>query len=226
MKKLAFLFFALIALVACEEDNDVTVTINESGDLKVNVFDLSEEGFAGATIQVNRYNGDNYYTVFTDSTKSNGECVFNDVLQDEYRVYVLATDEQDRVYGESQLIQVIAGKEKTLEMNPFMLSGEVSLQFMDNEENPYINLNVALLPYNYYQGEDNTHEEFLEDAYYTGSTNTQGEVTFNNVPYRGLNYAYQYTVYVYTDESQARYFSNDFYVNPRGTYSKTYQFNF
>lgn len=225
MKKLAFLFLVLIALVSCEEDNDLTVTINESGSLKVQVFDFSEGAYGGAYVNLVSFNGNNSYVIHTDSTNNNGVCTIKDVLQADYRLDVETKDSENRLYAETKLIQVVAGKEKTVEMNPFKISGEVILEFKDSNDEPYAGLNVALIPTRYYDPGNMTHEEFLEGAYYTGVTNGGGQLSFENVPYKKLNSVHYYTVYVYLDEDEASYYSNHFSVNTQGSVTRTYTVN-
>lgn len=209
MRKLILILSLATGLfVSCGKDNDnITVVLNGSGDLKVKVVD--EENNAVNSAKVSVYSSiPEGERIFFDSTNASGICDLGKVIQGQYMYYVYAKKGK-MTYSTAEYFQVITGETKTLEVNPFLNVGNLSIRIIDNQMNPVGFVNVALVPHARYSNVTYFFEDLKEEAYFDAMTNSDGWVTFDKVP-TGAMYGLEYSVLVYFDSSEYDYpYSNN-----------------
>ena len=113
MKKMFFALLALsLTLVSCKDE---TIILNQSGTLTIKVVD--EEGKPVADASVKLYFEDYYSNsaVFDKKTDASGTCKTDKLLQGNYDVYAEIKIE-DQEYYTYKLVQVLADKNKTVEL--------------------------------------------------------------------------------------------------------------
>jgi len=192
---LPFLFFS------CEKD-DINVTLNQSGTINVKVIDNDNKGIDGAMVTIS-------YSSYSDAayegkTNSSGICKTDKLLQGIYDCYAQVTY-NNVPYYDSKSVQVIAGENKTVEINPISNAGTAIINVR-----PYygsINvagLNVALIPY--YQNIESI-EKIKGMAHFIGKTNSNGTVQITDIPA-----SVEYRVYVYDDNTVYRNYNGYFYI--------------
>ena len=162
MQKLTLILFLAVALLSCEENKDLNVTVNESGNVQVKSENagnaIEEAGFTISTAfeEQNR-------VIFEDSTNASGLCEVGKLLQDEYRCDVKYKVER-RYYHEQRYFQVVAGESKTMELNPIANSGTLRVNVLNPEDEPIEGVYVAMIPH--YQYNNYTYEAMQEEAWY------------------------------------------------------------
>jgi len=190
MKKL-FLFPLLtfiILMSSCDKYPDkMTITINRQGTVLTTVLDKDKLPVEGAEVSINNngsgWESDNWKGI----TDSSGKWKSESLLEGNYNFY--ATLKKGKVtYYDRKLIQVIAGQEKTLTLEPFSNSGDVTLAVTDYYGEAINDINVSLIQY--YQEFD--IENIQSVAHFTGVTNSNGIVKFTDIPvevqYRAVVY--------------------------------------
>jgi len=219
MKKL-FLFLTVAGFfMSCQKyPDDVTVTINESGYIKVNVVDNDNKAIEGATVQIYYYWGNSIYyervltnayvyygnTVFEGITDASGMCVPEKMLQGSYYCTVSFT-KREIVYQEQKEIQVMAGETRTVSINPFANSGNVNIQLVSPDERPIPELNVLILPRDYYS---NSIDECIAAANFKGKIDSQKKINFVEIP---TGY---YQAWIYDDNKKIyRTYNSESYIN-------------
>ncbi len=213
MKKLSLILLLATSLfISCEKDPDnITVVLNGSGSLSIKVIDEQNNAFNGA--KVNVYSSiPEGERIFYDSTDASGVCNVGKVIQGQYLYYVSA-EKDNRIYNIAEYFQVIAGESKTIEVNPFLNVGKLSIRIIDYFSNPVELVNVALIPHSNYSNVTYYFDDLLEEAYFNARTNADGWVTFDKVP-AGAMYSSEYSVLVYFSSSEYAYpySNNGFYV--------------
>lgn len=217
MKRISLFLVLILALSSCSKyPDELTVTLNESGNLSVRVIDDNGTGVNNAKVSIySLYSG---MKLFYDSTDVAGIVNFGEVLQSEYGYYVIA-QRGNMEYTYTDVFQVIAGKNKLVEVNPFINVGDVKLKILNYYSNPIPDIHVALVPFTQYTGRDYTFDELINKAYFIGTTDSNGEVLFNKVPvrnnyysavlyYNSDNYDYpDYNNYIYVDRDVVQYFT-------------------
>jgi len=199
MKKI--FYFLLVGLVpflaSC--DKEKTVILKQSGTLTFKVVDNNGKGIDNAKVFIGFYDE----TIINDSTNASGVYKTEELLEGVYNFSIEAKKPGGKApYRYSRSTQVIAGENKTVEVNPFEYSSKVTITLRDNYNyDPLASTDVLICPDIYV----NSLEEYKKMAYYTGKTNAEGVVSFNEIPY---NY---YTIVYYIDNG--RYWTRDSYVN-------------
>ncbi|NDW08146.1 hypothetical protein [Dysgonomonas sp. 520] len=192
MKRLNFIILLLSSILffSCEKDPDeITVTINQQGNLKIKVIDNDKKPVSDANVYVS-YSTD--YNLYEGVSDKSGMCDVGKLLQGSYLCY--ATAEKNGVpYSVSEIVQIIAGSEKVLEMNPLANAGALTLYFYSYYNINVGALNVALLPFSL--GSQPSVDQIKSAAYFTGKTDKDGVVKFTEIPAER-----RYNVYAYTDE--------------------------
>ena len=172
MKKI--FYFLLVGLVpflaSCEKET--TYTINKSGSLTIKVVDSDDNGIDNAKIDL-RLSGE---TLFYDSTDVSGVYKSEEMLEGIYRCYVSAT-RNGLVYNSNQYVQVIAGQNKHVEINPFGDSKKISVGLSNYYNDTPILANVLICPW-----VNASLDEYKELAYFSGKT-TNGQFSVDEIPY-------------------------------------------
>ena len=200
MKKI--FYFLLIGLVpflaSC--DKETVYTINKSGSLTIKVVDSDGNGIDKAKIDL-RLSGE---TLFYDSTDVSGVYKSEEMLEGIYRCYVSVT-RNGLVYNSNQYVQVIAGQNKHVEINPFGDSKKISVGLSNYYNDAPVMANVLICPQI-----NATLDEYKELAYFSGKTTAAGQFAINEIPYGSYN------VVFYDDNDKI--LRNDYmYVNKDGS---------
>jgi len=198
MKKLLLFLFLGFLLVSCQKQGDnITVNMNQSGTLSIQV--LNENGSAGAKGLVSVYSSSpSGQLIYHDSTDNNGFCNVGKVLQGQYSYYV-STTSSNKEYTEAEYFQVFADEAKTFIVNPFLNVGTAKVKIVNASGAPLSNVNVALMP-NVYYNSSYPFDYYMAFAYFMDATNNDGWVTFEKVPASSL-YGLEYRVLVYYDSN-------------------------
>lgn len=64
----------------------------------------------------------------------------------------------------------------------------------------------------HYHQDDYAYEQMQEEEWFNGTTGSNGEVTFKQIPTNDIHYN-SYTVFVYYDEANYAYPSNSYYIH-------------
>jgi len=203
MKKI--FYFLLVGLVpflaSC--DKEKTVILKQSGTLTFKVVDNDGNGIDKAKISIG--------SIVYDSTDVSGVYKTEELLEGVYNFSIEAKKPGGKApYRYSRSIQVIAGENKYIEVNPFEYSSKVTITLKDGNNNP-LSWNILICPDAY----QNSLEEYKESAYYTGKATDQGRIYFDEIPYNS------YTVVYYSDNNNSGYRTDYIYVN-----DPTESFNF
>lgn len=151
MKITAFLFFSFLFLASCSKYPDnLTIYLDESGTLTIQVVDNGQNGVNAAAVHIYSPQGDR---IFNDSTNTNGVCEIGKLLQGQYR-YIVYAENDNRTYSSGEYFQVIAGDHKKIETNPFLNVGDVRVRVVNQSLDPLADVNVALIPHPNYTNED------------------------------------------------------------------------
>jgi len=179
MKRLITILGLLVMTVSCEKQADnITINMNSAGNLTIKVVNDQNEAVAKAHVKI--YSTDPSERLYYDSTDNNGICNVGKLLQGQYS-YGVTTTVGKISYYISQYFQVITAENNTIEVNPFENVGKLSIKVIDYQSNPVPDINVALLPY-YYFGGNETFDDLLSMAYFTKITDSDGWVKFEKVP--------------------------------------------
>lgn len=141
--------------------------------------------------------------IFHDTTNSDGTLNVGKLLEGHYECYVRA-EKNNIFYGDRKSFQIISGDTKTIEINPFLNVGTISVKIIDQGSYIIPNVNVALIPFHSYSYEDYEFDELMEAAYYFEVTDSEGWVTFENVP-AGSPYSYDYSIMAFYDSETYSY---------------------
>ena len=200
MKKL-FLFLALAGFfVSCEKyPDDITVTINRSGYIKVNVVDSDNNAIEGAVVKI--YDNNVSFEGVTDDL---GMYAPEKMLQGSYYCVVSFT-KREIVYREQKEIQVIAGESKSIKINPFANSGNLNIQLVSPNELSIPDMNVLLLPRDFYRS---SIDECIAEALFKGKVDSQKKISFVEIP------TGNYQVWLYDDNKKVyRTYDSDSYIH-------------
>jgi len=180
MKRLITLLSLMVIMVSCQKQADnITINMNSSGNLNIRVLNDQNDAVAKAHVMIYSTNPENE-RLYYDSTDNNGICSVGKLLQGQY-YYSVSAKAGKITYYISQYFQVIAAESKTVDVNPFENVGKLSIMVIDYQFNPIPNINVALLPYWYYSGNE-TFDELMSMAYFTKITDSEGWAKFEKVP--------------------------------------------
>lgn len=210
-KQLIILLSLSILFFSCQKD-DINVTLNQSGTIDVKVIDNNNKGIEGAEVRIGYSSYSNL--IFEGETNSSGVCKTGKLLQGTYICYA-ETSYNKVTYSDSKTVQIIAGENKAVEINPLLNSGTALITLR-----PYYgsinvsNLNVALMPYNDYY--DISIDKIEALAHFIGKTNTNGTVQITDVPT-----SIDYRVLVYDNNKLYYSYNNSFYAR-RGETSNVY----
>lgn len=222
MRKLNLFIAVLLSVFlfsSCEKNPDeLTITINQTGTLSVKVVDEDKKGVSNAEVAVNYY-GDKISEGLTDNDGYHTE----KLIQGFYTCYVSAVLGK-ATYTDSKRVQIIAGENKQIELDPSANSGKGFLKifkggdYPDYEQIPVKNINVALVRSEDYNNL-NSIDEYIAAAHFIEKTDAQGMVNILNIP-ANVNYR----VILYNENGEMGYYGwYSVYVQRGGVFSETIQ---
>ena len=195
MRKIFYLLLVGLVPFLASCDKETTYTINKSGSLTIKVVDSDGNGVDNAKIDL-RLSGE---TLFYDSTDVSGVYKSEEMLEGIYRCYVSVT-RNGLVYNSNQYVQVIAGENKRIEVNPFGNSKNITIGLSNYYNDAPISANVLICP-----RVNVSLDEYKELAYFSGKT-TNGQFSVDEVPY-GSYYV------VFYDDNDKTLGTNEIYVS-------------
>jgi hypothetical protein len=220
----------LLLFNSCEDSKNIEVTLlmPSSGTLKVQILDGDLIPLQGAIVKIyegNPYQSNDLKIIETDS---NGLADFG-VLNEKTYYVICDVAWKNIEYSINQLVQVIAGEEKSEVLNVLDYTGEITIQYVtrfdyyDNVLERYVytdsvigpGYKVALIPR--YETTNNYNSN-INYAHFQANTNIDGVVLFKDVP-AGL----AYVPMIYVDEE--RFVVNTFdnvYSNRKDSKEYTY----
>jgi len=207
----SFLLTVLIALlfVSCEKNPDnITVTLNQSGTLKVKVTDDSHNAVSKAYLSIFSRINDGYTRIYNDSTDASGNLDVGKLLEGTYEYYVWVK-KTNRVYSSHEYFQVIAGDKKLIEVNPFLNVGNVTVSIVNINNVPLTGVNVALIPHPRFSNVNYTYENLMAEAYFTGAVDSKGLIRIEKIPT-----GQEYSILIYRTSNDFEYpnYNNTVYV--------------
>ena len=209
MKKISLFILIIAGLWSCEKDPDnLIVLLDQSGTLKVEIVNNNNLPFEGAEVAIiAQYGG--YGDVYEGFSDENGKCDIGKLLEGHYN-YNVELNDGNFTYISNSYFQIIAGDDKVLTINPFENIGDLSIRILAYNNNPYSNINVALIPHPNYSSQDYFFNDLIEEAYYLTTTDNDGVVKFIDVPVTSSSYS----LLIYIDSSDYYYSggNNSFYV--------------
>lgn len=223
LNTLALFFISSILLSSCSEEyEDMTVNINSTGLLSIKVLGADGNGYAGAEVKIHSENTEGY--LFLDSTNTQGVFEAGSLLEKHYRVETSIMAD-NRIYNEEKLIQVVAGEEHNITSDPYKNSGSASLYFIDGYNDVVMQgVNVALVLESKVDPFDYEHQNVLDNAYFIGETDENGNVSFDNIPSGKLRNINHYMIYLFTDENENMFLnSTTITVRKNRLYSKAFK---
>jgi hypothetical protein len=199
MRNVNLLWVFVILLISCiKEPDSLNVSINQSGTVSVKVVDANKNIFKGAQVSIYSSTPADQ-RIYFDSTDVSGECKIGKILQGQYKCYVSATNDK-KTYTYSEYFQIIAGDDKTVEINPFQNIGTISIKILDYQSAPVANVNVALIPHPNYSNEDYPFNTLIKEAHFVSKTDAEGWVRIEGVPVDK-----EYSVLAYFDSNKYSY---------------------
>jgi hypothetical protein len=207
--KNSFLSTVMIALlfISCEKNPDnITVTINQSGTLKVKVTDDSHNGVSKARLFIYSRVNDGFNRIYYDSTDASGNLDVGKLLEGTYEFYLWVIKD-NRTYNTHEYFQVIAGNEKIIEVNPFLNVGSVTVSIVNVNNEPVTGVNVALIPHPNFSNVNYIYDNLLKEAYFKGAVDSKGSVRIEKIPAE-----WEYSVLVYRSSTEFEYPTYNNYV--------------
>lgn len=183
MKKSIFSLTLLIVTVlfmsGCGQD-ELTVTLVQHGNLTIKTLNDGKV-VPEAKLRLNRNFSTSGELLYKESD-ANGMVDFGALNQGTYTVSVEATVGELK-YNINQSVQVISGISKNYDFELNDYTGAIQVQFNDIDGNPSdtSGLKVAVLYQEDFQFEQSLEEQ-LEAAVFTGVSDSNGQVNFERVP--------------------------------------------
>lgn len=179
MKKinLAFLLLVSLFLSSCAED-DITVTINESGSLEIKLVDDEKKPLNGVELSLKEMSSGS--VIYSETLDDSGVLKIDKVLQGSYLCSVRVMRE-GKEYTTFSYFQIIAKDHKQIEINPFSNSGKLSVNVTaQGTVRDFTKYTAILLPYDQSYGV--SYEQAKAYAYYIGNLDADGKIDFAAVP--------------------------------------------
>lgn len=212
------LFIALVSVImfsSCEKNDEKIIVLNNSGTLTIKVLDENNQPCNDATVSI--YSNGNL--LFQDTTNTSGIFNVGKLLYGEYQ-YRVSAKKENRVYGDTRVVQIVAGENKVIQVNPYSYVSKVKFTVFNAYNGEVIpDRSVGLLTYsNSGQSQLSTLEDYIKLCYFIKKTDLNGEVIFENVPVGSIN-STAYKTIVFEDNTNWEVISNTFYVYPHETKS-------
>jgi hypothetical protein len=195
IKCIAILVISMVFITSCAKDEmDINLTQKVDGNLKLILTTSSGSPIVNQKVELMNYES----TLEEAKTDANGVAVFNNILMGSYNIAMKDVLDGDLEYTFNQPVQVINDVTKEYQITPSDFAGSISITVYDswNDEN-IAGINVVI-----FKSDDFINNEFqsiLDMALFTGITDANGIVEFQNLPF-----AY-YGIMVYTDANPENY---------------------
>lgn len=195
MKILSFII-ALSFVVSSCYDRTLIEPGRLVGNIKIKVYGKDNLPAKNARVIINpEYFG----SFFDDSTDSNGEYSVQ-LLDGEYSVKTIVYDGK-LCYSSLNNLIVIGGLDRVCEYWPYKNQDYLYIKVLNNKNNPWAGLNVALL-YKDFSNNELTYQYYIKYQFKAGVTDSSGRVLFQNIPL-GSNYS----AIIYIDDTTFRLIS-------------------
>jgi hypothetical protein len=221
LQTLTLFILSVILFTTCQKSNDLTVTLKQSGILKIQLTDKNNNPLVGNKVKLytnfayslsgNQQSYDLLYD--TKTTDANGSVDFGELNQGIYVVVSEKVKVGNISYNVMKPVQLVTGNSNSLAINPEDYVGKITLKvymsdnYSSGSYSPVSNANVVLVNYDDFV-DSMTHQEILAKAAVTGQTDTHGKVVFEKAP---ANFDYKAYVY-YTDTTAAWANNNSDYI--------------
>lgn len=177
-KAIASLFILSLMISSCQED-ELTVTINQTGHVNIKVVDNNKNPIENANVFFSYGSGANISEGISDA---NGNYV-GKLLQGSYYCFSTVIKGNVTYISEAKIVQAFAGESNSYEINPYSNIGNVSLTFRDYYGQTTIpGLNVALVEESVAYFENIEIGNIAEKAQFIGKISNDKTVLFSDVP--------------------------------------------
>ena len=185
MKRIITLMAAcLIIITGCNKTKEMNLTITEvkNGSLKVKVVDNSNVAIPNIVVKLT--NG--FSTISEQTTNASGDVSFDKVLEGSYYIQISKVTIGTKTYAVDQIVQVISGNTVNLTINPQSYVATLSVIYTSNylgNDTIVPNTMVAIFRADDYDVLPNpSFADVMAIAFDSVKTNTDGKVTFTDVP--------------------------------------------
>lgn len=162
---------------SCDKNDDITVTINESGSLEMKIVDDDKKPVENAVVTLIDVNTGSM--IIKEETNPNGIFELEKILQGSYKCFI-STEKGGKMYTITSYFQIFSNIKKTVEYNPFSNLGKVNVSVnirgTVKDITKYI---VAVVPMDRYI---NDISVIKKSAYFSAPLNEKGEVQISNIP--------------------------------------------
>ncbi|NDW09919.1 carboxypeptidase-like regulatory domain-containing protein [Dysgonomonas sp. 520] len=203
MRNLIFssLVLFVFTLFSCEDNDELTITINEISSLEIKVVDKDKKPLENADVILTDVRTQTI--ILNETTDNTGICKLDKILQGTYKCIVRA--KKDGVtYQVSSVFQTFAKDKKVVEYSPFSNVGNINI-IATTEGVPvadFTKYTVAVVSYNY---SIRYVDEIKRYAQFTTNLDKDGKVQISDVPADN-----SYKVYIYKGDdiyASSSYFS-------------------
>jgi hypothetical protein len=235
-KILAIALALLLVFNSCEK-TDMTVTLKQSGTLKVQLKNSSDEPIKDQKVKL--YTSSSSSSAFDiKTTDDDGTVNFGELIQNTYLVVANDVKVGNVKYNISKPVQVISDVSDVIVLNPEDFTGKITLTVKMENNLPVQRVNVALIEFEDYN-DTLTYDQILSKAAVTAKTDNAGVAIFEKVPsnYEFMPFVYyadtaydwatnSSTIYVDRDGDVKRtiYVQSSKILNLRGTLNLTVQY--
>jgi hypothetical protein len=232
MKKINLIIITalIMFLSACQKDK-ITVTLNTSGSLTVQIADNTGNKFQNIKVHLYTYISSNGSQVLysgeldSKSTDANGNVNFGTLEAGSYYLVTDTVKNGNKKYLIAKAVQVISGNAKSLVLNPLEYIGTIRLHVniytSGTDTLDRTTLKVALVNYKDYVSKDN-RQKVINKAVDIESCDANGYVEFKNVPSNIQYYAY---VYINNNDTIGAWSGGSFMVSKDDIYSDYFSVN-
>ncbi|NPD44845.1 MULTISPECIES: hypothetical protein [unclassified Lentimicrobium] len=209
MKKLNLLFVLFVIMTSCTKDEctDNETVVTNSAAISVKIIDNNQHAVENADVEIFSSSS---HTLVSSTTGSSGIIDAGKLLEGEYGCR--ASSQLGKLkYSIEEYFQVISGENKTIEVNPYSNAGTVNISIVNFETYP--NISIALIPHPNFTNIEYNFDDLLAEAYFTGTANENGFLTFENIP--AMEYGSNvYSIMAYYDNTTWYYpdINNSYYL--------------
>lgn len=216
--KLPLLFVMMLIIVSCEEEQELNVSLSKSGSVRVYILTGGQD-FDEALVRISSESATRIDIVSEGYAGPNGVYESEKLYPGIYRCE-LTVRKGALIYNKTVNFHVNPSETTNLELNPLNNSGDLKVTVIDVLEAPIEGIHVALIPHHDYTAI--TYAQMEETAWYQGTTNSNGEVTFTGAPV--LDYYYgTYTLFIYYDEEHFEHINYNLYIESGKLTERTIQ---